>query len=184
MLQLSSGATIQVEFTVEGEGDAMQIVMKAVNGPPQSVTELELSDKEMSFVWGAFNCSLERKGDSRYEGECGGAAQGELSLEAPTDESSNEDIVTGDQLMATEHGNVYDALLQLRRRWLAGRSITTRSGTTRVQVLVGSQPMGGVDALRSLDPQSVKEVRFYTGRDATTLFGMDMGGGAIVVTLR
>ena len=29
-LHLSSGSTIQVEFTVQGEGDAMQIVMNAV----------------------------------------------------------------------------------------------------------------------------------------------------------
>jgi hypothetical protein len=183
-LQLSTGATIQIEFMVQGEGDAMQIVMKAVNGPPQPVTDLELSDKEMSFVWGAFNCSLERKGDSKYEGECGGAADGQLSLEAPADEPPSEDVLTGDELVATEHANVYDALRELRRRWLIGRTVTTTAGPTRVAVFVGSQRMGGVDFLRNLDLQAVREVRFYSGLEATTLFGTDAGGGVIQVTLR
>ena len=183
-LQLSTGATIEVEFMVRGQGEAMEIVMKGVSGPPQPVTDLELSDKEMSFEWGAFNFVLERKGDSRWEGQCSGAADGQLFLEAPTDDEPAGDILTGEQLVETEQANVFDGVLALRRRWLSGRAITTRSGTTAVSVLLGSQRMGGVDFLRDLEPQAVREVRFYPALEAVTLFGKHASGGAIVVTLR
>ena len=184
-LKLSSGATIEVEFVVQGEGDAMQIVMNAVNGPAQPVTDLELSDKEMSFTWGAFTCSLERKSDSKYEGECGGAADAQLSLEAPTEQSRlGEDVVTGEQLAETQQATLYDALRVLRPRWLRARGGGGATGTLRVNVYMGAQRMGTVEFLRTLDALGVREVRYYTGSEATTIFGTDNAGGAIVITRR
>ncbi len=184
-LNLSSGATIDVEFTVQGEGDAMQIVMKSVSGPPQPVTDLELSDKEMSFTWGAFTCSLERKNDSRFEGDCGGAAAAELTLDAPKERSSlSENVLTGEQLVATQQATVFDAVQQLRRGWLRGRGGARGLGNVNVAVLLGSQLMSGVDFLRTLEPSAIREVRYYTALEATTLLGRSTGGGAIVVTLR
>jgi hypothetical protein len=183
-LNLSNGPTIQVQFIVQGEGDVMEIVMKAVDGPPRPVTDLELSDDEMSFTWGAFNCTLERKGDKQFEGECGGAAEGQLSLAAPTEESAIDNVITGEELVATEAATVFDALQRLRRLWLTGRRRVSQQGTTSVGVYVGNQRMGDVDYLRTLDPRTVREVRYYTPREATTIYGTDAGGGAIVVTLR
>lgn len=184
-LNLSNGPTIQVQFIVEGEGDAMEVVMKAVDGPPRPVTDLELSDDGMSFTWGAFNCTLERKGDSEFEGECSGAAEAQIALAAPTEESSaSEDVVTGEELVATEAATVFDALRQLRRLWLAGRRRTSRSGTSSVSVYVGSQRMGDADFLQTLEPRAVREIRYYTPSEATTIYGTEAGGGAIVVTLR
>jgi hypothetical protein len=185
-LNLSNGPTIQVQFIVQGEGDAMEIVMKAVDGPPRPVTDLELSDDELKFTWGAFNCTLERKGDKQFEGECGGAAEGQLSLAAPsaTEDSATDNILTGEELVATEAATVFDALQRLRRLWLTGRRRVSERGTTSVGVYVGNQRMGDVDFLRTLEPRTVREVRYYTPREATTLFGTDAGGGAIVVTLR
>ncbi len=182
-LNLSSGATIDVEFTVQGEGDAMQIVMKSVSGPPQPVTDLVLSDKEMSFTWGAFTCSLERKSDSKFEGECGGAADAQLSLEAPIERSSlGEDVVTGEQLAETQQTSVYDALRLLRPRWLRARGGGGATRTLTVNVYMASQRMGTVEFLRTLDTQGVRELRYYTGSEATTMFGTDNAGGAIVIT--
>ncbi len=183
-LNFSSGPTIEVEFTVQGEGDAMQIVMNAVSGPPQPVTDLVLSDKEMSFTWGAFTCSLERKSDSKYEGECGGAADAQLSLEAPTEQSSlGGDVVTGQQLAETQQATLYDALSQLRPRWLRARG-GGRATNLTVSVYMGAQRMGTLDFLLTLDAQTVREVRFYTGSEATTMFGSDNVGGVIAITRR
>ncbi len=184
-LNLSSGATIEVEFAVQGEGDARQIVMNAVSGPPQPVTDVELSDKEMSFTWGAFTCSLARKNDSKYEGECGGAADAQLSLEAPTEESSsNDNVLTGEQLRDTHQTTVFDALRRLRPQWLRARGAARVSGNLTVSVFMGRQRMGNVDFLRTLDPQAVRELRLYTASDATTMFGIDNEGGVIAITLR
>ena len=184
-LNLSSGASIEVEFTVQGEGDAMQIVMNAVDGPPQPVTDLELSDKEMSFTWGAFTCSLERKGRSKYEGECEGAAAAELTLEAPTEQpAASRNIVTGAELVETQQSTVFDALQQLRPQWLRARGGGRTSGAIFVSVFVGRQRMGGVEFLDTLEPIAVAQIRFYTASEATTIFGSNTLGGVIAITRR
>ena len=186
-LDLTNGPEIKVEFTVQGEGESLQIVMKAVNGPPQPVTDVELSDKALSFTWGGFTCSLKRKGNSKYEGECGGAADAQLSLEAPSGRSSSvQDVLTGEQLMETEATTVYEALRQLRPRWLRPRAGSSRASGERneVNVYVGGTLMGTVDFLRTLDPHTVTEVRVYSATDATTLFGTGNMGGAIAITRR
>ncbi len=186
-LNLSTGSQIEVEFTVQGEGESLQIVMKTVNGPPQPVTDVELSDKAMSFTWGAFACSLERKGKSKYEGECGGAADAQLSLEAPTRRSSgSNDVVTGEQLVETQHTTLYEAIRQLRPQWLRPRAGSSRMSGERpeVNVYLGGTLMGTVDFLRSLDPRNVAELRVYSASDATTIFGTGNMGGAIAITRR
>ncbi len=183
-LNLSSGPTIKVEFTVQGEGDAMQIVMNAVDGPPQPVSDLELSDKEMSFTWGAFTCSLERKNDSKYEGDCQGAAAAELTLEAPTQQARDVNMVTGAELEETQQSTVYDALQQLRPQWLRARGGARTRGTIWVTVFIGGQRMGDVGFLRSLAPNTVSEIRFYTASEATMTFGSDNAGGVIAITQR
>lgn len=184
-LKLSTGATIQIEFAVQGEGESLEIVMKAVAGPPGPLTDIELSRDEISFTWGAFTCSLERKGDSKYEGECGGAADGQLSLEAPTERSSNTNTLTGEQLRETEQGTLFDAIRQLRPRWLSARGGGVRTqGNLSVSVFMGSQRMGGVDFLRQLDPNAVREVRYYSASEAITTYGNAAQGGVILITRR
>ncbi len=162
-LRLATGSRIEVDFTVQGEGESLQIVMKAINGPPQPVTNVELSYNAMSFTWGAFTCSLERKNDRKYEGDCEGVAEAELTLDAPNERSSRRgDVLTGEQLMETQRMNVYEALRQLRPRWLTTRGGARAQGQLTVSVYIGRQRMGGVDFLDTLDPQDVSQVRFYT----------------------
>lgn len=183
-LRLSSGSTIQVEFTVQGEGDAMQIVMNAVAGPEQAVTDVELSEKAMSFTWGAFTCSLERKNDKKYEGDCEGVAEAALTLDAPNERSSRRDVLTSEQLVETQRMNVYEAVRQLRPRWLTTRGGARAQGQLTVSVYIGRQRMGGVDFLETLDPQDVGQIRFYTGSEATTIFGTNAAGGVLEITRR
>ncbi len=183
-LDLMNGPEIQVEFTVEGKGDSLQIVMKAIDGPPQPVTDVELSDKAMSFTWGAFTCSLELKDDSKYDGECGGAADAQVSLEAPTGRSStSQDVVTGEQLVETEQPTLLQALQQLRPWWLRPRGVRNLGGDVGVSIYIGNQPIT-VDILRGLNPKTVREVRRYTSSEATTIFGTGHMGGVIVITQR
>ena len=53
-----------------------------------------------------------------------------------------------------------------------------------VSVYLGNQHMGGVEFLRTLDPRTVLELRFYTAAEATTIFGTGNMGGAIAITRR
>jgi hypothetical protein len=55
--------------------------------------------------------------------------------------------------------------------------------TAVVAVYFDRQLMGSVGVLRSLNPIDVQEVRFYTASEATTRFGTNNEGGAIVLTL-
>ncbi len=184
-LDLTNGPEIEVEFTVQGEGESLQIIMKAVNGPPQPVTDIELSDKALSFTWGAFTCSLERKGDSKYDGHCGGAAEAQLSLEAPTRRSSSiQDVVTGEQLVETRQSTVFEALRQLRPRWLRSRGAGPAGERYEVNIYVGNQLMGTLDFLRTIKPEAVRELRRYTASEATTTFGTGNMGGVIAITRR
>ncbi len=152
-LNLATGPKFEVEFMVQGEGESLQIAMKTVNGPPQSVTDVELSDKAMSFTWGAFTCSLERKGDARYEGECSGADDAQLALEAPAGPSTtSRDVVTREQLLETQQTTVFEALRQLRPRWLRTRGRVRQEGNVTVNVYMGGQRMGPVEFLTTIDP--------------------------------
>ncbi len=182
-LNLATGPKFDVEFAVQGEGESLQIVMKTVNGPPQPVTDVELSDKALSFTWGAFTCSLERKGDARYVGECSGADDAQLALEAPAGPSTtSRDVVTREQLLETQQTTVFEALRQVRPRWLRTRGRV--EGNVTVNVYMGGQKMGPVEFLTTLDPQSVSEIRFYTAAEATTLFGTGNMAGVISITRR
>ena len=184
-LNLSNGPKIEVEFTVQGEGESLQIVMKAVNGPPTSATDIEVSDDRISFTWGAFSCSLERKGDSKYEGECTGADDAQLSLEAPAERATtSRDVVTREQLLETQQTTVFEALRQLRPRWLRTRGNVRQAGDVTVNVYMGGQKMGPVEFLTTLDPQVIGEIRFYTAAEATTLFGTGNMAGVIAITRR
>ena len=86
--------------------------------------------------------------------------------------------------MATQQATVFDALRQLRPRWLSSRGGARVGRNLSVTVYMGRQRMGTVDFLRTLDPQAVRDVRFYTGSEATTIFGTDAAGGVIEISRR
>ena len=80
--------------------------------------------------------------------------------------------------------NLYEIVRQLRPGWLQVRGQSTPSGgVRRVQVVIDDslQP-SGADALRTLRGSQVQEVRYLSGQDATTRYGLDVEGGVIVVT--
>lgn len=77
-------------------------------------------------------------------------------------------------------------LIQQRRpRWLTARARATFAGPTEVSVVIDGVPqMGSAGLLRSIRCAEVQDVRYLSASDATTKFGTDMVGGAIVVTLK
>ena len=55
------------------------------------------------------------------------------------------------------------------------------AGSAEIKVYVDNQPMGGVDALRQIVPAQLKEIKYLSPSDATTLFGTGNSAGAIQV---
>jgi len=81
--------------------------------------------------------------------------------------------------------DLYTIIQRQRPQWLQVRGGVTTSGPVTIAVIVdGQRQQGGTDYLRSLRGSDVEEVSFMNARDATTRYGTNMTGGAIVVVTK
>jgi hypothetical protein len=98
--------------------------------------------------------------------------------------SSN--VITAEELAAVEAPTVYEAVERLRPHFLRGRGTTSmRNAQPALPVVYyAGVRQGGIEMLRQLRTRDVVEVRYLNASDATTRYGTDHTGGAIVVVLR
>ena len=98
----------------------------------------------------------------------------------------SRDLITSEELMEVPHSTVYEAVRALRPRWLQARSgATLRSRQPQTaMVYIDGQLRGGLGELWNLLPTEVSEIRFMSASDATTRFGTNHIGGAIVIMTR
>lgn len=85
--------------------------------------------------------------------------------------------IGSDELLQTRGSDLYEALLMSRPRFLQPRDAQHTEPVT----YVNGVRIGEVDALRAIMPSEVVEVRFLSGPDATTRYGTDHVGGALLV---
>lgn len=99
---------------------------------------------------------------------------------------SSRDILTFQEMDSGSYGSVYEAVRALRPRWLQSRGGASIRHAQRQtpRVYLDGQLHGGLDDLWSLAPQEVSELRFLNASDATTRFGTNHIGGAIVISTR
>jgi hypothetical protein len=173
-LELQGGAQISVEFTVTAADESYEITMNAVNGVPSPATDFEVDGRKMAFVWAGFSCSLQER-NNQYAGDCEAAdgSSSKLTLAVPMVIETDPGKLTTEDLMRTRAATVFDAVQQLRQRWLRDRAFP------RVNVYDDREFMGGIEYLRSIEPIYVDEIRFYGPADADRLFGGENPGGAI-----
>ena len=114
----------------------------------------------------------------------GCATGGGSSGGGPTPSRSTRSPITREEIGDRMGLDLYDLVRQLRPSWLQIRGqATPTGGVRRVQVAVdGTLQPGGVAVLRTLRGSQVEELRYLSGQDATTRFGLDVEGGVIVVT--
>lgn len=95
-------------------------------------------------------------------------------------------IVTESELAGVGDRSAYEALQQLRPTFLRSRDPQTAShmNPTPVAVFVNGGRTEGLDVLRTLRANTIKEMRFYEPQDANTKFGTGHNGGLIAVTLK
>ena len=97
----------------------------------------------------------------------------------------NATLITQSEIEATHLETIYDVIERLRPNWFrtrGGRSeFTAASGSGMLKAYLNSTPMGDVNTLRSIQANSVKEVKFLNAADATTQFGTNHDSGAILV---
>lgn len=81
--------------------------------------------------------------------------------------------------------DLYTIIQRRRPQWLQVRGGVTTSGPVTIAVILdGQRQQGGLDYLRSIRGSDVEEVRYMNARDATTRYGTNMTGGAIVVVTK
>lgn len=93
----------------------------------------------------------------------------------------SRNLIIAAELADTPATSALEAIQRLRASWLSSRS----GGGSQIQVHVDGRPVtGGFDVLRTINVNSVEEIRFRNGRDATTLYGTNYSNGVIEVTTR
>jgi len=100
--------------------------------------------------------------------------------------SRNRDVITEEEIASVQVGNAYELVQRLRPEFLRSRgSQSMRSPQGLVPVVyVDGVRQGDVGVLQRLAKDTVEEIRYLNGRDATTQYGTDHGGGAILVRTR
>ncbi len=104
----------------------------------------------------------------------------------------NPDVISFEEIEAVRNqsSNGLDIVQRLRPTFLRTRGATSLGGnvvgdaTPRPMVVLDGSPHGQLETLRQISAISIKEIRYLNGANATTKFGTDYGGGAILVTTR
>ncbi len=94
-------------------------------------------------------------------------------------------VLTYDDLVATNETNVYMAIQSLRPRWLRARGQTSAVGATVVTVFVDGSPRGEASDLRGMRLTDIVDVTYLSASEAAFRFGTIAGsGGSIEINTR
>jgi hypothetical protein len=95
-------------------------------------------------------------------------------------------VVTREQLAATNSENLYEALEKLRPEWLNSRGPTsvTDATPTMPNVFMNGQLLGRAEFMREIRVLDITEARFWPAGQAAARFGMGHPRGVIELTRR
>ena len=112
---------------------------------------------------------------------CASAGPGGRSVDA-----RNTNIITADQVEASQQTNAYDVVSRLRPSFLKSRGRTTinAQGSDYAAVFLDGQSFGDLSSLRTIPASQIRSIRFFPGTDAVTTYGMQYGSGVIDVRTR
>jgi hypothetical protein len=92
--------------------------------------------------------------------------------------------VTREDLVSRVQADLLTLLQSYRPLWLRVRGRGAQERPEQVWVYLDGVRMGGVQALREISTNTVHEIHFMDGHEATVRLGVDHGSGAILVTSR
>jgi hypothetical protein len=98
----------------------------------------------------------------------------------------DRNLLTEDQIDAISVTSAYEAVERLRPMFLKtrGRSTINAGGSEYASVFVDGQFYGDLSSLRNIVASQVREIRYLSGPDAVTKYGMRYGSGAIDVRIK
>ena len=93
-------------------------------------------------------------------------------------------VLTREQLAATNSETLYDAITKLRPEWLSSRGPTsvTDPSPTLASVYMNGTMLGKAEMLREMRLLDVSEVRYWDAASASARFGMGHPRGVIEIT--
>lgn len=96
------------------------------------------------------------------------------------------DLITREEIEGTDATNMEQVIQRLRPTWLRGRGQVSiaNAGAGEPLVYMDDTRLGGLDALSTVVPNEVLEVRRLNAAEATNRFGTGHAGGAIVIRRR
>jgi len=97
----------------------------------------------------------------------------------------DRNVLTAEDFANRHDASAYDLVRALRPGWLRGvRGASSLRMNISLVVYRDGMRVGGVSALREINPDSIREIRFYDAIDATQRWGTDHGAGAVFITTR
>jgi hypothetical protein len=98
----------------------------------------------------------------------------------------NRSLITDEEIAAAHVTSAYDAVERLRPLWLRshGETSINTPGTQYANVYVDGQRYGDLSTLRNLLAGQIAEMRYYSGPEGATKFGLQNSGGVIEVKLK
>ena len=113
---------------------------------------------------------------------CGGGGNGTASQPTTTSRTVRgpADLITEQEINAgPNYGNALEVVRNLRPEMLRPRP---GAGSQDVRLYIDNVRMNDMSGLSTVPANRIKEIRFLSARDATTRFGTDHAGGAILLT--
>jgi hypothetical protein len=108
-----------------------------------------------------------------------------LACSPPSTARSGRDpnLLTREEILASYATNAYDAVARLRPNFLVFHGQNTINGTDTgyPKVYLDHILFGDLTSLRSLDPNAIREIRYYNAAAASSRFGLGNASGAIEV---
>lgn len=92
-------------------------------------------------------------------------------------------MITDEQIRATNHSTAYDVVRSLRPNWLHTRGPDSFTNPGQIQVYLNDMRLGGVEQLRSLPTSGIAFIQWYDGISAAGRWGLDHGNGVIYVSM-
>jgi hypothetical protein len=100
--------------------------------------------------------------------------------------SVRRDVITQEEIEASNATNVYDLVASLRGDYLKDRGMISIKTNTRERAVVflNDQEYGVAETMRNIPKGRISEVRYIAGVDAVNRFGAQYGGGIIMLISR
>lgn len=96
----------------------------------------------------------------------------------------NRTVLATDEIRASHYTDAFSLVQALRPDWLSTRGQGSLTLREEVKVYLDGMKMGGPEYLKQITTESIAQLRYINGLDATQRWGLDHGNGVIEVSTR